>query len=57
MENCNSSEDYQNLKKEIDELAGNISLSTEIRIFIPEIFARIVLGYGDKGRNGAVYKT
>lgn len=47
MENCNSSEDYQNLKKEIDELAGNISLSTEIRIFIPEIFARIVLGYGE----------
>ena len=47
MEECKSKEDYIALKNEIDEMAGDLALSAEIRIFVPEIMARHVLRYGE----------
>lgn len=45
MENCNSQEDYNAMMKEIQELAGDRALAAEIRVFIPEILAKLTLGY------------
>lgn len=46
MENCNSPEDYQKMIKEIEDMTGgNKALAAEIRIFIPEILARLTMGY------------
>lgn len=38
-------EDYVALAKRLEEMTGNKSLAAEIRIFIPEILAKITLGY------------
>ncbi len=45
MENCGSPEDYKEIIKKVDEMTGNPTLSAEIRIFIPEILAKLTLGY------------
>lgn len=45
MENCNSQEDYIAMMKEIEDLAGDKSLAAEIRVFVPEILAKLTLGY------------
>lgn len=38
-------EDYVELAKRLDEMTGNKSLAAEVRIFIPEILAKLTLGY------------
>ena len=38
-------EEYQKFCDELDEFTGNKDLATEVRIFIPEIFAKLTLGY------------
>jgi hypothetical protein len=38
-------EEYIAMSKKLEELTGNASLASEIRIFIPEIFAKLTLGY------------
>ncbi len=45
MENCNSREEYMELVKNLEEITGDKNLASEIRIFIPEIFAKLTLGY------------
>lgn len=41
-----SNEDYIAMTKKLEELTeGNIGLASEIRVFIPEIFAKLTLGY------------
>lgn len=46
MENCSSPEDYKQMINEIEEMTGgNKALAAEIRIFIPEILARLTMGY------------
>ncbi len=38
-------EDYKKLVSELEERVGNKNLAAEIRIFIPEILAKLTLGY------------
>ncbi|MBQ6213077.1 MAG: hypothetical protein IJJ57_09350, partial [Ruminococcus sp.] len=38
-------DEYIAMSKKLEELTGNASLASEIRIFIPEIFAKLTLGY------------
>lgn len=45
MENCNSRDEYMELVKNLEEVAGDKNLASEIRIFIPEILAKLTLGY------------
>lgn len=46
MENCSSPEDYKTMIKEIEDMTGgDKALAAEIRIFIPEILARLTMGY------------
>ena len=46
MSNINSQEDYKNMLTKLEELTeGNMNLASEIRVFIPEIFAKLTLGY------------
>lgn len=45
MENCNSREEYMELVTKLEEITGDKNLASEIRIFIPEIFAKLTLGY------------
>ncbi|MDE5584678.1 MAG: hypothetical protein K2J08_13395 [Ruminococcus sp.] len=45
MENCNSREEYVELTKKLEEIVGDRCLASEIRIFIPEILAKLTLGY------------
>lgn len=33
------------MAKKLDEMTGNKSVAAEVRIFIPEIFAKLTLGY------------
>lgn len=40
-----SREDYEAMVKKLDEMTGNKSVAAEVRIFIPEIFAKLTLGY------------
>lgn len=40
-----SHEDYVSMSKELDELIGNKDVAAEIRIFVPEIMAKLTLGY------------
>lgn len=47
MENCKSAEEAVEMKKQMDEFIGNPALSAEIRIFIPEILAKLTLGYNE----------
>lgn len=45
MENCNSRDEYMELVTKLDEITGDKNLASEIRIFVPEIFAKLTLGY------------
>lgn len=45
MQTCNSKEDYVAMMNEIESLAGDKALAAEIRVFIPEILAKLTLGY------------
>lgn len=45
MENCNSRDEYMELVKNLEDVAGDKNLASEIRIFIPEILAKLTLGY------------
>lgn len=47
MENCHSPEEAKKMKETMDEFIGNDSLSAEIRIFVPEILAKLTLGYNE----------
>ncbi|HAP79864.1 MAG TPA: hypothetical protein DCQ78_06940 [Ruminococcus sp.] len=47
MENCKSQEEAIKMKEEMDRYIGNPALSAEIRIFIPEILAKLTLGYNE----------
>lgn len=47
MENCASPEEYQALVKEIEEMAGDKAVASEIRVFLPEILAKLTLGYSE----------
>jgi len=47
MENCKSPEEAIKMKEQMDEFIGNPALSAEIRIFIPEILAKLTLGYNE----------
>ena len=47
MENCKSPEEAVKMKEEMDSFIGNPALSAEIRIFIPEILAKLTLGYNE----------
>lgn len=38
-------DDYLKMAEELDEIAGNKDLAAEVRIFIPEILAKMTLGY------------
>lgn len=38
-------EDYEAMAKELDEVVGDKSVAAEVRIFIPEILAKLTLGY------------
>lgn len=40
-------EGYIEMAKKLDELAGEKSLAAEVRIFIPEILAKLTLGYNE----------
>ena len=46
MSNIKSAEDYQAMLKKLKDLTeGDMNLASEIRVFIPEIFAKLTLGY------------
>lgn len=45
MEKCGSPEEYQELTKKLEEMTGDPALAAEIRIFIPEILAKLTIGY------------
>ncbi len=45
MENCSSPEEYKEIIKTMDEMTGIPTLAAEIRIFVPEILAKLTLGY------------
>ena len=45
MENIKSREDYEAMCTKLEELTGDKNLAAEIRIFLPEIFAKLTLGY------------
>lgn len=48
MEKCTSQEEYNSLVAELEKMAGeNKNVAAEVRIFVPEILARFVLGYGE----------
>lgn len=38
-------DDYMQMAKELDEIAGDKNIAAEVRIFIPEILAKLTLGY------------
>ena len=46
MSNIKSAEDYQAMLEKLKDLTeGDMNLASEIRVFIPEIFAKLTLGY------------
>ncbi|MCD7891018.1 MAG: DUF6348 family protein [Ruminococcus sp.] len=46
MEECDSAEAYRNMMNQVEKFTdGNIGLAAEIRIFIPEILAKLTMGY------------
>lgn len=42
-----SQEEYDNMVKELVEMTGNADLASEIRIFVPEIMAKLTLGFNE----------
>lgn len=47
MVKCTNREEYMKMADELDEIAGNKSVAAEVRIFIPEILAKLTLGYSE----------
>lgn len=48
MENCGSPEEYKELVRKVEEMTGgDKGLAAEIRIFIPEILAKLTMGYNE----------
>lgn len=45
MENITNREEYGEMVKKLEEITGDKNLASEIRVFIPEIFAKLTLGY------------
>lgn len=45
MVKCTNREEYMKMADELDEIAGNKTVAAEARIFIPEILAKLTLGY------------
>ena len=45
MVKINSREDYNDMAKTLEDMTGDKNLAAEIRIFIPEILAKMTLGY------------
>ena len=45
MTKIKSREDYEAMSNKIEEMTGDKNLAAEIRIFIPEVFAKLTLGY------------
>lgn len=45
MTEIKSREEYLEMAKKLEEMTGDVNLASEIRIFIPEIFAKLTLGY------------
>lgn len=45
METINSQEDYNAMLQKLEEITGDKGLASEIRIFVPEILAKLTLGY------------
>ena len=45
MTTIKSREEYNEMSKKVEEMTGDKALAAEIRIFIPEIFAKLTLGY------------
>lgn len=45
MEKIANQDDYLAMMKRIEEITGDKSLASEIRIFVPEILAKLTLGY------------
>ena len=45
MINCISREEYLKLAEDLENIVGDKNLASEIRIFLPEIFAKLTLGY------------
>lgn len=45
MTTISNREEYNEMSKKVEEIAGDKALAAEIRIFIPEIFAKLTLGY------------
>lgn len=44
---CTNHDEYMEMARELDEIAGDRSVAAEVRIFIPEILAKITLGYSE----------
>lgn len=40
-----SREDYEAMANKLEEMTGSKALASEIRIFVPEVFAKLTLGY------------
>lgn len=48
MEKCSSPEEYKEIVQKVEEMTGgNKGLAAEIRIFIPEILAKLTMGYNE----------
>ena len=47
MVKINSREDYDAMSKKLEEMTGDRNLAAEIRIFVPEVFAKLTLGYSE----------
>lgn len=45
MEKCTSAEEYKEIIAKLDEVTDNRNLAAEIRIFIPEILSKLIMGY------------
>ena len=45
LQDCKTPEEYQEIIKKIEEMTGDKGLAAEIRIFVPEILAKLTMGY------------
>ncbi|MGN0580228.1 MAG: DUF6348 family protein [Ruminococcus sp.] len=45
MENCKSADEYREMVKKLDEMCVIKQLSAEVRIFVPEIMSKLIMGY------------
>ncbi len=47
LQDCKSAEEYKDIVAKIEESAGDKALAAEIRIFVPEILAKLTMGYNE----------